>query len=212
MESGNVQEPRAVQWLLLGLGVAAFVGMSGVMVLRRLSPPMRPPIHEAKANLKALFTWERAWYQEKDAYSEDLGLVGFAPELHNHYTYFAAPTGRVLTAVERRGSVTPLPSHSIIAADPASGRFRGTFETFAQTGCPLTTVTLPDGTRAGLGVTRSPGAAPTDPGVFIGAAAANIDGDPTLDCWSIATVDRVTATGETISMGQPYNELNDVDY
>ncbi|MFL5359236.1 hypothetical protein [Archangium sp.] len=212
MESRTAQEPRAVQWLLLGLGVVAFVGTAGVMVLRRLSGPMGPPPNEARANLKALFTWERAWYQEKDSYSEDLGQLGFAPELHNRYTYLAAPTGRVLTAVERRGSVTPMPSHSIIAADPASGRYRGTFETFAQTGCPLTTATLPDGTRAGLGVTRSLGAAPTDPGVFIGAAAANIDGDPTPDCWSIATVDRVTASGELISAGQPYNELDDVDY
>lgn len=200
-----------MQWLLLGLGVVAFVGVVGVMLLRRLEPHPHHPVHEAKANLKALFTCERAWYQEKDAYTEDMGRMGFIPELGNRYTYFAAPRGYVLTPADRRGSSHP-PSYTSVATDPNGRKLPGPFATFAQTGCPLTPAILPDGTRAGLGVTRPPGAADTDPGVFIGAAAGDIDGDPTLDCWSIATVDRVTASGETISAGQPYNELNDVEY
>lgn len=216
MDPRSAQRPGPVLWMLMGLGVVAFVGMAGLMLLQRLSPPSHSHIHEARSNLKALFTWERAWFQEKDAYSEDLGQMGFVPELGNRYTYFSAPTGRVLTAEERRGpeptAETPRVPYQIIAADPKSARYRGTFETFAKTGCPLTLATLPDGTRAGLGVTRSPGSGPGDPGVFIGAAVANIDGDPTPDCWSIATVDRVTARGETIMAGDPYNELNDVEY
>jgi type IV pilus assembly protein PilA len=215
MESRSTQEPRPVQWMLLGLGVVAFVGVAGVMLVRQLSPPGHTHrTHEAKANLKALYTTERAFLQEKDSYTEDMRLMGFYPELGNRYTYFAARTGRVLPDAERRGSApateTPMP-YQIVGADPKARRFRGTFATFPQTGCPLTLATLPDGTRAGLGITRPPGAAPTDPGVFIGAAAANIDDDPTPDCWSVATVDRVAATGETIYAGQPYNELNDVE-
>jgi type IV pilus assembly protein PilA len=199
----------------LGLGVVAFVGMAAVMAVPRLmSYHSHPPNQEAKDNLKSLYTCERAWYQEKDSYSEDMGLVGFAPEMGNRYTYFSAPTGRVLTLEERLGpestaEMSRLP-YQLIAADPRRGTSRSPFATFEQTGCPLTPAILPGGTRAGLGVTHPPGAESTDPGVFIGAAAGDIDGDPTLDCWSIATVDRVTASGETISAGQPYNELNDV--
>lgn len=211
METRSAQEPRAVQWLLLGLGVVAFLGAAGVVLLRQLKPFGKVPIPEARANLKSLYTCQMAWYQEKDAYSEDLRLVGFLPELGNRYTYFAAPSGYVLTPADRRGS-SPAPSYSIVATDPLSRKLPGPFETFAKTGCPLTPATLPDGTRAGLGVTRSPGAESSAPSVFIGAAAGDIDGDSTLDCWSIATVDRVTASGETISAGQPYNELDDVKY
>lgn len=200
-----------MQWLLLGLGVVAFVGVAGVMLLQRLEPHPHHPVHEAKANLKALYISQRAWQQEKDSYSEDMGLIGFIPELGNRYSYFAAPSGYVLTPADRRASSHP-PSYVSVATDPHGRKLPGPFATFARTGCPLTPALLPDGTRAGLGVTRSPGAALDDPGVFIGAAAGDIDGDPTPDCWSIATVDRVTASGEKIFAGQPYNELDDVKY
>ncbi|WP_375765635.1 hypothetical protein NR798_28450 [Archangium gephyra] len=218
MEPRSAQSPLASQWLLLSIGVVAFIAVTGVMGLRFIEPLLPGHHHcatpEAKGNLKALYTAQRAWYQEKDTYTEDLAWLGFWPEQGNRYTYFSASRGRVLKAEERYGPAptdgSPRPSYQIIAADPAGPAFRGSFETFARSGCPLTPATLPDGTRAGLGVTLPAGGA--QPGVFIGAAAANIDADPTPDCWSIATVDRVAADGTPISAGQPYNELNDVEY
>lgn len=219
MEPRSAQSPGAMQWLLLSAGVVAFIGATGVVgvrLVRNLLPKPRccAPVPEAKANLKALYTIERAYLQEKDVYSEDMNQIGFEPELGNRYTYFSASRGRVLKAEERRtpGSAGgwSRPAYQLVAADPQARKFRGTFETFAQTACPLTLATLPDGTRAGLGVTLPAGGA--GPGVFIGAAAANIDDDPTPDCWSVATVERVAADGTRILEGQPYNELNDVEH
>ncbi|HEX5750429.1 MAG TPA: hypothetical protein VFZ09_29640 [Archangium sp.] len=204
---------------MLSLGVLAFIGVTGVVGMRlvaRLLPGHHccAPVNEAKANLKALYITERAWVQEFEAFSEDMNQMGFEPELGNRYTYFSAPRGRVLTHRERQAARSKAGwsrtmAYQIIPADPGSPRFRGTFETFAQTGCPLTLATLPDGTPAGLGVTLP--ADGSGPGVFIGAAAANIDDDATPDCWSIATVERVAADGTRIAPGEPYNELNDVD-
>ncbi|MCY1077439.1 hypothetical protein [Archangium lansingense] len=220
MEPRSQQSPSAVQWLLLSTGVVAFIAVSGVVgmrLVRDLLPKSRccAPIHEAKANLKALYTNEWAFLLEKDVFSEDMNPIGFEPELGNRYTYFAAPRGRVLKFEERktpRSSVggSRSAAYQIVAADPQVPKFRGTFETFVQTDCPLTPATLPDGTRAGLGVTLPDGG--SSQGVFIGAAAANIDDDSTPDCWSIATVERVAADGYRIAPGEPYNELNDVEH
>src|SRR2546425_8495177 len=42
---------------------------------------------EAKATLKAMFTAEKAFYQEKDRFSSYVAEVGFAPERNNRYNY-----------------------------------------------------------------------------------------------------------------------------
>lgn len=202
MEPRSAQVPRFSEWLLLVGGVGALVSAVGFVGMRLVRPMLAPrnccaPVPEPKANLLALFTSERAFFQEKDFYSEDMGLVGFAPGPGNRYTYFAATHGPVSR-----------PSH-LVAADPKAPSFRGSFSSFWQTGCPLTPAVLPDGTRAGLGVTLPPGG-DSSTAVFIGAAAANIDDDPTPDCWSIATVERVATDGTRIGAGEPYGELNDV--
>src|SRR5712671_226821 len=53
---------------------------------------------EAKANLKAMFTAEKAFLAEKDRFSGFVGEVGFSPERNNRYAYFvgggAAPVLR----------------------------------------------------------------------------------------------------------------------
>src|SRR5439155_12371974 len=42
---------------------------------------------EAKANLKALYMAEKAYFQEKDTYHSNPSVVGFAPERGNRYQY-----------------------------------------------------------------------------------------------------------------------------
>src|SRR5258708_3390629 len=59
---------------------------------------------EARANLKALFTAQKAFYQEKDHFSSITAEVGFAPERNNRYTYFAA---NGCTDLEIRDNITP---------------------------------------------------------------------------------------------------------
>src|SRR5712671_1810569 len=48
---------------------------------------------EAKANLKAIFTAEKAFFQEKNRFSSLTGEVGFEPERNNRYAYFLTGTG-----------------------------------------------------------------------------------------------------------------------
>src|SRR4030081_675001 len=50
---------------------------------------------EAKANLKAVFTAQKAFFQEKDRFSSLTGEVGFEPERNNRYAYFLAATGTI---------------------------------------------------------------------------------------------------------------------
>lgn len=194
--------------LLAAAALLALLGVVGVLVIRSLSLPSRPTTSEAKSNLRAIFTGAKAYFAEKDVYKDDMRLFGFLPERGNRYSYFSAPQGRALDPTERNNPTGP---YHVTPADPDARNYRGGFTSFAETGCPLTSAVLPDGTLAGLGVTSAPGDDPSQAS-FIAAAAANIDRDDTLDCWSIATVDRVAADGSPIPAGMAYNELNDVQH
>src|SRR4051812_5901603 len=48
---------------------------------------------EARANLKAMYTAERAFFQEKDRYSTLISELPFAPERNNRYAYFLDASG-----------------------------------------------------------------------------------------------------------------------
>jgi hypothetical protein len=190
----------AISGLLLALGVVGHLYVRPMLARRR-----SPPVSEVKQHLKALYLSERSWFMERDAYSEDLAQVGFMPEPGHRYSYFSAPRERALPMSERQRPRAPF---QVVPADPRALDYRGAFTSFEDTGCPLTPVTLPDGGTAGLGVTVV-GASPSE-AVFIGAAAANLDDDATVDCWSIATVARVAADGTRIPEGVPHNEVDDV--
>jgi type IV pilus assembly protein PilA len=192
--------------ILSAASLVALLGVVGFLVHRNLSFELKPTTPEVKSNLHALYSAEKAYFAEKDGYREDMRLVGFLPAPGNRYSYFSAPQGRALSPTERKNPTAP---YHVIPADPEVRRYRGGFTSFAETGCPLTSAVLPDGTQAGLGVTPAPGDDPSQ-AVFIAAAAANIDDDGTVDCWSIATVDRVAADGAPIPAGMTYNELSDV--
>ncbi|RKG52587.1 pilin [Corallococcus sp. AB011P] len=56
-----------------------------------------------------------------------------------------------------------------------------------------------------------PGVEGTCPDCSVTAVCVgNVDNDDTLDVWSISTVDRTAANGDTIPLGTPYNHVNDV--
>src|SRR5438105_11937960 len=65
---------------------------------------------EAKANLKALYTAQKAYFQEKDKLGTTMPEVGFAPERKNRYTYFLAPSG----PVERRKAGAEKTANAVI--------------------------------------------------------------------------------------------------
>ena len=70
------------------IGILAAVAIPNFMKFQARSKQS-----EAKTNLKALFTAEKAFKLEKDRYSSLVGEIGFSPERNNRYAYYLASGG-----------------------------------------------------------------------------------------------------------------------
>ena len=179
--------------------VVAIIGiLAAIAIPNFIKFQARSKQSEAKANLKALFTAEKAFFQEKDRFSSLVGEVGFAPERNNRYAYFAASTA---TFDDRSGTTaTTGTAATAIQAD--------TFKGYAAQVLPTT---FP--CSGALGITTGTTAGAT----FMGVASGNIDTDTTNDQWSISTDSRTgTATCDgapsgPIASGEPANDVNDVN-
>src|SRR5437660_7661995 len=69
--------------------VVAIIGiLAAIAIPNFIKFQARSKQSEAKANLKAMFTAEKAFYQEKDRFSSLVGEVGFSPERNNRYNYY----------------------------------------------------------------------------------------------------------------------------
>src|SRR4029077_335094 len=72
--------------------VVAIIGiLAAIAIPNFIKFQARSKQSEAKANLKAIFTAQKAFFQEKDRFSTLTGEVGFEPERNNRYAYFLAP-------------------------------------------------------------------------------------------------------------------------
>src|SRR5258706_12920028 len=73
--------------------VAAIIGiLAAIAVPNFIKFQARSKQAEARSNLKAAFTSQRAFYAGKDRYSSIPLEVGFQPERNNRYAYFFAHT------------------------------------------------------------------------------------------------------------------------
>jgi type IV pilus assembly protein PilA len=126
---------------------------------------------EAKMNLKAMFTAEKGYVQEKEKYSSSLGQLGFSPERNNRYAYYLSST----STLEDRSGATPT---TVAGANGVA------VDTFRFTGDEADPATWP--TACG----QTPGVVDTPPS-FIGGAAGDIDDDDTIDHWTISDQSRV---------------------
>ncbi len=165
---------------------------------------------EAKANLKQLMLDQRNYSDEAgrrrrpEGYGATFDAIGFNPESGNGYTYFAADIG----PMAHRPGDGPAPKGVVVigydqdrylAPPPPSS--------YSATGCPLTLT--PTDTEYRRGPKEPKGLGLAEPYVFVGAAAANLDEDADFDCWSVATFNRVSASGEVIYSNQPFHEQQD---
>ena len=153
---------------------------------------------EAIANLKAMYTAEKGYFQEKDAYSTYTNTVGFEPERNNRYRY-------VLTAnpVSIEDRSTPLLLGSIVDQGIDADVFK----------YPL--LIYPKITSGPCVGTPTWGITGNSPVVFTGAAYGNIDGDGTIDVWTISTYARWLSGSDcdavgAVPAGEPANERNDL--
>src|ERR1700681_2496125 len=69
--------------------VVAIIGiLAAIAIPNFIKFQARSKQSEAKANLKAIFTAQKAYFQEKDKFSSFTGDIGFSPERNNRYAYF----------------------------------------------------------------------------------------------------------------------------
>ena len=73
--------------------VVAIIGiLAAIAIPNFIKFQARSKQSEAKANLKAAFTAEKAYVQEKDKYETQINIVGFSPERNNRYAYYLDST------------------------------------------------------------------------------------------------------------------------
>lgn len=137
---------------------------------------------EAKANLKALYTAEKAYFQEKDTYNKLVGPIGFSPERGNRYTYYL--DGTDTTHLEDRSGTVPVPHLDDTGISADLFKFPTAINPTEPFHCG-----------------RQPFVKPGPTGAFIGGASGNIDNDATQDQWTVASFSRansaITSTGST---------------
>ena len=178
--------------------VVAIIGiLAAIAIPNFIKFQARSKQSEAKANLKAIFTAQKAFFQEKDRFSTLTGDVGFEPERNNRYAYFLAPG----TTIELRDTT------AIVQATTYTGVAVDTFkytsalnQVYADTVC---------NSKAGL--TGSPATR------FDAVALGNVDADATVDQWSISSDSRIFTAGGNCTAdsnnpsGEPANDQNDVN-
>jgi type IV pilus assembly protein PilA len=176
--------------------VVAIIGiLAAIAIPNFIKFQARSKQSEAKANLKALFTAEKAYFQEKDKYSSLVGEIGFAPERNNRYAYYADTTG----TMDNRSTT------SVVTATNNSGISADAFKGYATTGS-----VAPTCGAAAVGV-------PAGGASFVGEAIGNIDTDSTFDVWTMSsdsrtgTCDHTGGVAGNISSGEPANDVNDVN-
>ncbi|WP_201769030.1 prepilin-type N-terminal cleavage/methylation domain-containing protein [Myxococcus stipitatus] len=147
---------------------------------------------EAKTNLKAIFTAQKAYFGEKDKYVSDFKVVGFDPEPGNRYTYGINTCAPAAQAVSARTYTA-----GCIGQDLAR---------FTQT---------PTGNNA-----LTPGINGDCPNCSFNAIAiGNVDNDEEGDTWGITSIATPPTSLQntcgidppgSISGGEPGNAYNDV--
>lgn len=159
---------------------------------------------EAKMNLKAIFTAEKAFYQANGRYTATINELGFAPERGNRYAY-------------RLDAVGPLQGRN--AMWPAWGSFYGvTVDTWT-----FQDPTLPSAPDPVMGIAPNAGTAglyvdARNTQQFLATAAGNLDEDWEIDTWWVSSEPFTamgtpcTAIGATFNTpgGTPFNSNNDV--
>ncbi len=179
--------------------VVAIIGiLAAIAIPNFLKFQARSKQSEVKANMKAIFTGEKAMYAEQDTYSASITDIGFLPERGNRYTYYLF-AGAVC---QPRGTATlDLGPTGYTGVQADTFKFGTTSGIIAEM-----TPKFPANVTGG------------NTGDFTATAAGNIDNDDTLDQWSISSFSRAAATASATNKcaagnnpsGEPCIDQNDV--
>jgi len=176
--------------------VVAIIGiLAAIAIPNFIKFQARSKQSEAKANLKAVFTAEKAFRSEKDRYSQYVGEVGFQPERNNRYAYRL--TGADTTEIRTTDVIAPVGDETGIAVD--------TYKYATAAANPAWV--------AGTGVAALVATINSN---FYATATGDIDAEAVgLDSWHISSDSGASAAncGNTDLIqvgGDPFNTFNDV--
>ena len=188
--------------------VVAIIGiLAAIAIPNFIKFQARSKQSEPKANLKALFTAQRAYFSEKDTYSSLVGDIGFNPERGNRYEM---RTGCATLTSRTGAQEVATTSDCGFAVDVFKGFIAPSALTVANTSATAATA------GAGVCTINATGCVTTgNNGAFQGVAAGNVDNDTFLDNWlvssmSLAVVASATSEAQSNGPGMPANNENDV--
>jgi type IV pilus assembly protein PilA len=193
---------------------------------------------EAKSNLKAVFTAQKAYYGDKQTYYDVFSVIGFEPEMNNRYAYFADAVADTFGEVRQAAGVTHTAKPSAICAagptgDKAISADEAKWTNDADPGyaAPAVNNTINNtgssvGAIAVIGALPAGTCCPQGACEFASGAVGNIDSDITYDEWFISSQGGVAggatvvcqkggnANGTTgnFAEGEPVNVCNDVTF
>jgi type IV pilus assembly protein PilA len=181
---------------------------------------------EAKTNLKALYTAQKAYYGDKQAYCTAMGIIGFLPERNNRYEFqMNAALGGLLTRVTANDPTTAVvaPTNCGILSATATTLSYETVEEdqwkWGAPAVPYAAAQIPSTITANFGVGIVPaaigvaGAANCPAGAceFVGGAVGNIDNDTTVDQWTISSCGGTDVGIGHYAEGESVNTVDDVN-
>ncbi len=179
--------------------VAVLAGFCIIGTLAAIAIPnfirfqMRSKQAECRTQLSALYVAQQAYYGENERFASNLAELRWQPEPGNRYAYFLSAEGSLFDRRQRgaagegdTGAAVDLvrwPKARPVEAADLPDRFAGGVSLGMSGTCPDCELTM--------------------------ACAADLDGDETLDVWSISTAAREEG-GQEIRRGSPHNDVNDV--
>jgi type IV pilus assembly protein PilA len=208
--------------------VVAIIGLLAALAIPNfIKFQARARQSEATSQLKSLYTAEKSYYGNQQAYCSGMGLIGFYPERNNRYLYTlngAAGVNLLKRSVVLEGTqqvAVPVDCGSLTktgaltydavqddiykwgAEQPAYGVVIATTTWSPNTGSPVT--------PAAIGISDVAAGCTGGQCEFVGGAVANIDSDATLDTWTISSCGGVDTNAGPFNEGAAVNEVNDVN-
>lgn len=202
--------------------VVAIIGiLAAIAIPNFIRFQARSKQSEAKTNLKAYFTAQKAFYGEKDRYSAS-SEIGFAPEANNRYDYYGPGT-------VGNPAITPVVDFNAAWVRPGAAPPTGYAQISRDTSRYGVAQADPGNATVGeyllgMGYASYNGIAGMTPVTICPMCATgmlavgNVDNDAAQDSWFIYTDDvgGVTSApcggdeGGTLRAGNPWNGANDV--
>jgi type IV pilus assembly protein PilA len=99
-----VKKPKGFTLIELMIVVAIIGLLAAIAIPNFIKFQARSKVSEVKANLKSMYTAQKAYYQTQDSFGTSFDSIGFGPDRGNRYAYQELSGG---SAQVRSGAATP---------------------------------------------------------------------------------------------------------